>query len=86
MHRPQNLTLSVLKFLTSEMAELSTTTVDEVLNKLKSNGTFDYFRKTCLESIEAEVRSDYLLQEVFYRKYPTPHCSAAIFQSLWRAY
>lgn len=30
-------------------------TVDEVLNKLKYNGTFDYFRKTCLESIEAEV-------------------------------
>lgn len=30
-------------------------TVDEVLNKLKSNGTFDQFRKTCLESIEGEV-------------------------------
>jgi len=29
--------------------------VDEVLNKLKSNGTFDQYRKTCLESIEAEV-------------------------------
>lgn len=31
-------------------------TVDEVLNKLKSNGTFDQFRKTCLASVEAEVR------------------------------
>lgn len=30
--------------------------VDEVLNELKSNGTFDQFRKTCLASVEAEVR------------------------------
>ncbi len=29
--------------------------VSEVLDKLKSNGTFDYFRQTCLESIKAEV-------------------------------
>lgn len=29
--------------------------VDEVLAKLKYNGTFDSFRKACLESIEAEV-------------------------------
>ena len=28
---------------------------DAVLNKLKSDGTFDQFRKTCLASIEAEV-------------------------------
>ena len=29
--------------------------VDAVLNKLKSDGTFDQFRKTCLSSIEGEV-------------------------------
>lgn len=28
---------------------------DAVLDKLKSDGTFDQFRKTCLASIEAEV-------------------------------
>lgn len=42
------------------MAAEHVPTVDEVLNKLKYNGTFDYFRKTCLESIEAEVRSVHL--------------------------
>ena len=30
-------------------------TVDDVLTKLKSNGTFDQFRKACLASVEAEV-------------------------------
>ena len=30
--------------------------VDEVLTKLKSNGTFDQFRKECLASVEAEVK------------------------------
>ena len=29
--------------------------VDAVLGKLKSDGTFDQFRKTCLAAIEAEV-------------------------------
>ena len=29
---------------------------DTVLNKLKSDGTFDQFRKTCLASIEGEVK------------------------------
>jgi hypothetical protein len=29
--------------------------VDEVLEKLKYDGTFDCFRKACLGSIEAEV-------------------------------
>ena len=36
-------------------------TVDEVLNKFKSNGTFDQFRKACLESIEAEVKTQHLI-------------------------
>ena len=31
---------------------------EAVLNKLKSDGTFDQFRKTCLASIEAEVRAN----------------------------
>lgn len=29
---------------------------DAVLNKVKSDGTFDQFRKTCLATVEAEVR------------------------------
>lgn len=30
--------------------------VDSVLNKLKSDGTFDQFRRTCLSHIQGEVR------------------------------
>ena len=30
--------------------------IDEVLNELKRNGTFDQFRKSCLASVQAEVR------------------------------
>ena len=29
--------------------------VETVLNKVKSDGTFDQFRKTCLAAVEAEV-------------------------------
>jgi len=29
--------------------------IDEVLNELKRNGTFDKFRKSCLASVQAEV-------------------------------
>ena len=29
--------------------------VDSVLNKLKSDGTFDQFRRTCLGHIQGEV-------------------------------
>lgn len=42
----------------SEVAERFPS-VDEVLNKLKSNGTFDLFRKNCLALVQAEVRVFY---------------------------
>lgn len=31
-------------------------TIDDVLSELKSNGTFDKFRKSCLASLQAEVK------------------------------
>ena len=53
-------------------------TVDEVLNKLKSKGTFDQFRKTCLASIEAEVGGVFL--------YVVKSMSLSYLQPSFRAY
>lgn len=39
--------------LSEELGRLPT--IDEVLDELKSNGTFDQFRKSCLASVQAEV-------------------------------
>ena len=34
-------------------------TIDEVLNELKRNGSFDKFRKSCLSTVQAEVKHFY---------------------------
>ena len=36
--------------------QLPLPSVETVLDKVKSDGTFDQFRKTCLAAVEAEVR------------------------------
>ena len=38
------------------MDDLQLPSTEVVLNKVKSDGTFDQFRKTCLAAVEAEVR------------------------------
>ena len=38
-------------------------TVEAVLDKVKSDGTFDQFRKTCLAAVEAEVWSNLIISE-----------------------
>lgn len=62
-------------------------TVDEVLNKLKSNGTFDQFRKACLASVEAEVRGLFDCNLVCLNSpFVMGDTFAAFFQGLWRAH
>ena len=39
-----------------QMEDSPLPTPEAVLDKVKSDGTFDQFRKTCLAAVEAEVR------------------------------
>lgn len=40
---------------TLQESPLALPSVEAVLDKVKSDGTFDQFRKTCLAAVEAEV-------------------------------
>ena len=60
--------------------------VDEVLNKLKSNGTFDQFRKTCLASVQAEVRLYVFARCNCSVSFLITYVHTAIFQGLSRTY
>ena len=47
----------ILKRATAhQMEDSPLPTPEAVLDKVKSDGTFDQFRKTCLAAVEAEVR------------------------------
>lgn len=63
-------------------APLALPSAEIVLDKVKSDGTFDQFRKTCLAAVEAEVNDNTYTLTSFFTHFLT---HLAVYEGVWRA-